>query len=642
MTNPLRYARYGKAFIFSLLLITLLAACDLSPTPATPTPLATPTAPALPTAMPRTTPAPGPLLINVDKGVATKEMDVQTSRGLITIDLYPNAAPNTVAVYENMANTGQYDGHTFHRVENWVLQGNDPKGDGSGGGDIPTELNKIPYGVGSVGIARTNDIRFSNDSQFFITKATDPNGGRDFSFLNTTLDASGTPTGGYTLIGQLTSSMNMVQAMQVGDKIISIRIHDKSGAAQTSPNQAQTTPLATTTTVVSATVTPASTPTGNQVALAQTLIDAASYMKGLSSFHIEEISQSSTVSYTLSGDVSTSGSSTIAYNQAGQIFNLITIGSQQYYSADGGKTWQPSTTDLLANVKYYFIDIWTYVSSVSASKFAASIKDLGNEAIAGQATHHFSVNVEALYGNNSGAMGAFEFWIAPDKTVRRMATSGTSSSGLKVNIKFDWSNFNVPVIVTTPTVLTTPTPQASAGVTATTALTFTNYDNVNSYHFSYTNVITSDKSITTTISDVGDIVRPNKARVVNQNSISTGSSSVQYIIIGDDQYSRSSTVGWSRASGGTARYQQYIQLLTNQTSGLGALLGDMTVVGDEDIGGELCTHYRYIVGASLGFYVDLWVAKSDQRPRQIHSVTTTNDVLITISNVNKAVDITAP
>ncbi len=682
MTSPRYYARSGKTLIFGLMLALLLAACDLNPTNPTPTPAASPTSAALnvltqpavapptaaanqPTAnsgqsnnalppivatpMPRVTSSPGPALINVDKGIATKEMDVQTSRGLITIDLYPNAAPNTIAVYENMANSGLDDGRTFHRAEKWVLQGNDPKGDGTGGGDIPTELNKIHFKAGSVGIARTNDIQYSNDSQFFITRSTDPNGGQDFSFLDTVLDASGTPTGGYTLIGQVTSGMALVDAMQVGDKIISIRVTDKSGAAQTNPgttttvpNTTPNNPAAAPTGAISATVTPVNTPTSSQLTLAQMLLDTANQMKGISSFHLEEVSQSSAITYTLSGDVIISGSSTFTYNQGGQVFNLVTVGSNQYYSADSGKSWQASPSDLLANIKYYFTDIWTFIGGQKAASFASTAQDLGSESIAGQPTRHLRFDSQTLYGADSGANGALDFWIAADKTLRRMTTSGTSTSGAKVSVVFNWSNFNAVFHIVAPSNIVTPTPLAGATSVPSSTLTVANYDNVKSYHFTYTNVITSSAGVTATVSDVGDIVYPNKAHVINQTNASNGNSSAEYIIIGDDQYTRSSTVGWNRASGGTARYQGFTQLLTNQTSGLSALLTDMVTIGDENIAGEPCTHYRFIGGTSLGFNLDLWVAKSDQRPRQIHSVTTTSDVLITISNVNGVSDITAP
>ena len=52
----------------------------------------------------------------------------------ILIYLYPDKAPNTVANFITLANSGFYDGLTFHRVvESFVMQGGDPNGDGTGG-----------------------------------------------------------------------------------------------------------------------------------------------------------------------------------------------------------------------------------------------------------------------------------------------------------------------------------------------------------------------------------------------------------------------------------------------------------------------------------------------------------------------------
>ncbi len=52
----------------------------------------------------------------------------------ITIYLYPDKAPNTVANFISLANSGFYDGLTFHRVvEGFIMQGGDPNADGTGG-----------------------------------------------------------------------------------------------------------------------------------------------------------------------------------------------------------------------------------------------------------------------------------------------------------------------------------------------------------------------------------------------------------------------------------------------------------------------------------------------------------------------------
>src|SRR6184192_1511671 len=57
----------------------------------------------------------------------TRQATIETNRGTMTADLYDDAAPNTVANFEKLANDGFYDGVKFHRVvPDFVIQGGDP------------------------------------------------------------------------------------------------------------------------------------------------------------------------------------------------------------------------------------------------------------------------------------------------------------------------------------------------------------------------------------------------------------------------------------------------------------------------------------------------------------------------------------
>ena len=68
--------------------------------------------------------------LNVQNPVATMEVE---NFGTIKIELYPDQAPNTVANFVKLANNGYYDGLTFHRiVKDFMIQGGDSKGDGTG------------------------------------------------------------------------------------------------------------------------------------------------------------------------------------------------------------------------------------------------------------------------------------------------------------------------------------------------------------------------------------------------------------------------------------------------------------------------------------------------------------------------------
>jgi cyclophilin family peptidyl-prolyl cis-trans isomerase len=134
-------------------------------------------------------------------------MIIQTNKGEIKIKLYPNEAPETISNYVKKAQDKFYNGLTFHRVEDWVIQGGDPKGNGTGGGTMATELSTKEFKQGSVGVARGGDIKVSNDSQFFICTT-------DCSWLN----------GQYTLFGEVVEGMDVAKNIKIGDVIESVRV----------------------------------------------------------------------------------------------------------------------------------------------------------------------------------------------------------------------------------------------------------------------------------------------------------------------------------------------------------------------------------------------------------------------------------
>jgi peptidyl-prolyl cis-trans isomerase B (cyclophilin B) len=136
-------------------------------------------------------------IITMDKG------------GEIAIEFFPQDAPKTVENFVTLAKKGFYDGLTFHRVEpNFVVQGGDPKGDGTGGPGykIKAEFNKQPHVRGVVAMARSNDPD-SAGSQFYITLA-------PANFLD----------GKYTVFGKVTSGMDVVDKIKKGDKMKSVKI----------------------------------------------------------------------------------------------------------------------------------------------------------------------------------------------------------------------------------------------------------------------------------------------------------------------------------------------------------------------------------------------------------------------------------
>lgn len=144
--------------------------------------------------------------------ILNKKAVIKTSKGEIAIDLYGDKAPKTVSNFVYLSEAGFYNNLTFHRVEpGFVIQGGDPSGNGTGGPGykFPDEEVQGDYIKGAVAMANSGPD--TNGSQFFIC-----------------LDnLTGKLAKSYNLFGQVTSGMDVVSKIQVGDKIESITISNK-------------------------------------------------------------------------------------------------------------------------------------------------------------------------------------------------------------------------------------------------------------------------------------------------------------------------------------------------------------------------------------------------------------------------------
>ena len=129
---------------------------------------------------------------------------LETKDGRVTIQLRPDLAPNHVERIKTLVKRGFYDGLAFHRViPGFMAQTGDPKGNGTGGSDLPNvraEFSSTPFKRGTLGMARSSDPNSAN-SQFFICFA-------DASFLNNQ----------YTVIGEVTSGMDVIDKVKKGDQ----------------------------------------------------------------------------------------------------------------------------------------------------------------------------------------------------------------------------------------------------------------------------------------------------------------------------------------------------------------------------------------------------------------------------------------
>jgi peptidylprolyl isomerase len=126
-----------------------------------------------------------------------------SSGGRVAIQLRPDVAPAHVERIKTLARKGFYNGLTFHRViDGFMAQGGDPKGDGTGGSDLPdlkAEFNWLPHVRGALSAARS-DSPDSANSQFFLMLAP-----------RLALD------GKYTVYGRVISGMNFVDALNKGE-----------------------------------------------------------------------------------------------------------------------------------------------------------------------------------------------------------------------------------------------------------------------------------------------------------------------------------------------------------------------------------------------------------------------------------------
>ena len=104
-----------------------------------------------------------------DDQIINKKAIITTDKGVIEIELYGDKAPKTVSNFVYLVNNNFYNGLTFHRVEpKFVIQGGDPKGDGTGGPGYKFEDETVQgeYEKGSVAMANSGSN--TNGSQFFI------------------------------------------------------------------------------------------------------------------------------------------------------------------------------------------------------------------------------------------------------------------------------------------------------------------------------------------------------------------------------------------------------------------------------------------------------------------------------------------
>jgi peptidyl-prolyl cis-trans isomerase B (cyclophilin B) len=151
--------------------------------------------------------SPPPMQIETNRNYT---VTIETSKGTIQLELYPQHAPNTVNNFVFLAQDGFYDGVTFHRViANFMIQGGDPTGSGRGGPGyrFEDEFNGNPLRHERGVISMANAGPNTNGSQFFITHGSQPH-----------LD------GRHTVFGRVTKGQDVVDAIEQGDSMVKVTV----------------------------------------------------------------------------------------------------------------------------------------------------------------------------------------------------------------------------------------------------------------------------------------------------------------------------------------------------------------------------------------------------------------------------------
>ena len=149
--------------------------------------------------------------VTIDTG-KTWIATIQTNRGAIKLELYPEHAPKTVNNFVFLANENFYDGVVFHRVINdFMIQCGDPTGSGMGGPgykfEDETADNPLRHEAGVLSMANAGPN--TNGSQFFITHSPQPH-----------LD------GRHTVFGKVVEGMDVVNAIVQGDVMETVAISE--------------------------------------------------------------------------------------------------------------------------------------------------------------------------------------------------------------------------------------------------------------------------------------------------------------------------------------------------------------------------------------------------------------------------------
>ncbi len=150
-----------------------------------------------------------------------KQATIETNRGTIVAELYDKEAPNTVANFEKLANSGFYDGTKFHRViPDFVVQGGDPYSKGG-------EHAKGPVGTGGPGYkikceTKGNPHKHEVGSLSMAHAGKDTGGSQFFMVLSES--STRHLNGVHTVFGKITTGLDVMKQLRQNDAIKRVRV----------------------------------------------------------------------------------------------------------------------------------------------------------------------------------------------------------------------------------------------------------------------------------------------------------------------------------------------------------------------------------------------------------------------------------
>ncbi|MEA2645497.1 MAG: peptidyl-prolyl cis-trans isomerase [Chloroflexota bacterium] len=150
-----------------------------------------------------------PMTIDPSK---TYRVTVDSSKGSFAMDLMPSLAPKSVNNFVALARQGYYDGLTFHRyVPDFVIQGGDPTGTGTGGPGYKFEDEPVKGSYREGAVAMANSGPNTNGSQFFICNA----------------DCQHKLAPSYNLFGYVVDGQDVVNSLRQGDAMTKLTVEER-------------------------------------------------------------------------------------------------------------------------------------------------------------------------------------------------------------------------------------------------------------------------------------------------------------------------------------------------------------------------------------------------------------------------------